>query len=109
MNWDRLKDSKCPECNADVTVNGRMTKCTSCYFKCRTSKIDDLVKGKESKAYLNAVARNKASKEKAKKNRAKMKESLLIQKQEKISNLRRMLSAGDIDQKEYDMKMKTLK
>ena len=108
MNWENLKGNKCPGCAGSIEIGMRITKCLSCDFKCRTNKLEELKKGKESKNYLEAVARYASYKKRAEKNKKKRAESTLAQNQERKSNLRRMLQREEIDQKEYDEKMKSL-
>lgn len=108
MNWDNVKDNKCPRCTGYMYMTGHFTRCPFCSFKFRTAKLLNLLGGKESKAYKDKVARNKGIKKYHKKQKIKKERAILLQKTEVVSNLNKMFSRGEVSQFEYETKMKSL-
>lgn len=45
MNWNRLKNYKCPKCNSNLGGNARFHKCSSskCDFMCSVQKFNKIV------------------------------------------------------------------
>lgn len=102
MNWNNLSKGICiNECNEPLENKGRMVICRYCDFKIRMSKYQDLIKGKESKAYKKATSNF----QRIKKYKDKMSKSIDANRIERENNLKRMLNKGIITQDEYNIKM----
>lgn len=43
MNWDRLKNNKCPECGQGLSQEGNIHKCENCEFKIGDIKFSEIV------------------------------------------------------------------
>lgn len=111
MNWDILKEGKCPKCEEYMDKKGRIIQCKYCEFKIRESKFDDLVKGKESSAYkkkmktIKGVQKYNLRASNNKENRKDVNETLA---KEKLYNLNKMLAKGEISKVEYESKISTM-
>lgn len=84
MDWNKLKQGICPNIECDEILKERfgMVTCGICNFKMRRSKYDDLIKGKESKAYKRKVAMFNGFKKRTKRiQEAKNKWSILQNKE----------------------------
>lgn len=44
MDWKRLKNSKCPKCNAPIKADRKVFKCTKCDFLISGSKFNEIIK-----------------------------------------------------------------
>ncbi len=100
----------CPECSSHMLdVSGVHVICKLCGFKIRSSKVEDIVKGKDSIAYKKAVANYMDLKKRDKKNKLKKIVSKKIQDDERLSLLNRMLCKGEISQEEYNSKISPIK
>ena len=108
MNWDNLRHNKCPDCTNELMLGDRISKCSSCTFRIRTNKLEELKKPKEESAsYKAAVARNKAINRRAKEAKKRRILAREIQNKERLDNLRRMLAKGLLSQEDYNKKILT--
>lgn len=108
MNWDNLRQDRCPECASELELSERICKCSSCTFRIRTNKLEELKKPKEESAsYKAAVARNKAINKRAKEAKKRRILAREIQNKERLDNLRRMLAKGLLSQEDYNKKILT--
>lgn len=111
MDWNNLKEGKCPKCGGTLGKIGNVWICEktyskeNCDFSIRAEKLNDLAKGKESVAYKKKMEHYKGLKKRSAQNKKKREETSQILKAERLSNLRRMLSKGEISQEEYDKKV----
>lgn len=104
MNWNNLSKGICiNECNEPLEAKGRMIYCKYCDFKIRQNKYQDLIKGKESKAYKSTVKRF----DKIKMYKEKMNNAVQENINERKSLLRKMFLKGKISKEEYEEKCLT--
>lgn len=106
-NWGNLSKGTCINCDEILEEENGIVFCKYCSFRISLKKYMDLIKGKESQAYKAKVSRFKKIKKFKEKQKKQIKISNDIQNQERLSNLRRMLTKGLISQQEYDEKTKT--
>ncbi len=55
MNWNNLKNNRCPKCNSYLGNSVFEICCNSCDFKCSITKFDEIVDSlyKPKKQYIN--------------------------------------------------------
>ena len=111
MNWENVSKGLCPKCSEILRLStvDQWIECenTDCDFRARQSKLAEIVKGKQSKAYQKKVAIYKGYKLRRKKIKKHGEMIKKVLDSERASNLRRMLAQGLITQQEYDTKTKT--
>ncbi|HCC05013.1 TPA: hypothetical protein DEP58_01745 [Patescibacteria group bacterium] len=49
MIWSRLKNYKCPKCNALLQDSGQLHTCTKCTFSINKQKFEEIITGKNKK------------------------------------------------------------
>ncbi len=105
MEWNNIQQGYCPKCKGILVPDGRMIKCEDCDFRARRSVMDDIVKGKNSKAYQNKIKRYESLKKRQEELKDKRDKSKELALKERKYNLGKMLRDKKITQAEYDSKM----
>lgn len=109
MNWNNLRDAKCPKCSENMNIDGQKGLCGFCGFSLSLKKIEEICKPKDQSAkYRKAINRNKSITKYKETLKQRTQKALEAQKRERRSNLDRMLARKEITFEEYNLKVATI-